>query len=416
MTTIKHEPVQSPNNFLVYYRGLLAIAAVGLFFTKLDTYLESNNIGIPLYWLIALTVAAIPLFVVAFKEPKSLPTPIIVWCGLYLALSSISVVLQPEIPPLQLLEDQIRSVLFLLIMSIVLSRDYVVLKWVKSAILLITLLNPCMLIYEFFEPSAFYLLQHSPGRASGFYHDSNAASCGVIVGMILSIDLVKPKYRLFYALFALLGVVATFSRGGMLGWFVTVFLFAILKIIPRYQIPLLFLAVFVSTTILSSQLNNLSYLKNADGTDLFREDTLARIEFIVDPFGQEDASGDSRLTYAEDAFRKFSRKPFLGNGLGSGANSNYTSSRGTAQRSHNIYIDQIVEYGFLGLFVYPLLLVASVWKAQGKVKQYAIPFMLFLLLWGIFSHTTMNSFFSLITYAIMANFTQQSRLGNFANT
>ena len=160
---------------------------------------------------------------------------------------------------------------------------------------------------------------------------------------------------------------------------------------------------------MSTQLNNLSHLKTADGTNLFTKDSISRVEFLLDPLSHEETSNDGRLKHVDEAWKKFARSPFTGNGLGSGANTKYIAANGIAQRSHNIYLDLMVEYGFLGALIYPWLLLASVWKVQGELlKKQAIAFVVFLLIWGFFSHTVINSFSSLTIYAFMANLAHQS--------
>jgi O-antigen ligase len=409
-----NKKAQEKNTFIVYYQGFLAVAAVLVFFTKLDVYLHMLGIALPLLWLLAFLLTSIPLFFPIFNRLKYIPRPIVVWVVGYLTVPLISILILPQIPELQLFENQIRTMIFLLLMLVIFSKHLSVLRWAKQTVLLVTLANILMFIYEFFNPLAFYLIQDAPGRSSGFYSDANAAGCMTILGMILSIDLIKPKYRLFFALFVFLGIALTFSRGAMIGWVIVILLFMVNRVIPRYQVSFLFLSIFVLIIILSSQLNNLAQMKTADGTELFSEDSLERVEFLINPFGgQEDESTDGRLGHVKEAWAKFNKQPFIGNGLGSGGSETYRDAEGKPQRSHNIYLDQMVEYGVLGALIYPFLLLACVWKAQGEHKKYTLPFVAFLLLWGIFSHTTMDLFCLLISYAIMANLTQQSRLENF---
>ena len=410
MTSLTRQETKEKITFMVYYQGFLAVAAILVFSTKLDIYLERQGIGIPLYWMIAFILAAIPLFVTIFKRLEYIPHSVLVWCGVYLALPLISILISSQVPNQQFLENHFRDMIFFLLMLVIFSQYTCILKWTKLVILLVTSANVLMYVYEFFNPTAFYLEQHAPGRSSGFYHDANEASWALIAGMIFTIDLIKPKYRIFYALFICVGVTTTFSRGGFLGLGVVILLFILTKVIPRYQIPLLFLSGFMITSILSTQLNNLSHLKTADGTNLFTEDSISRVEFLLNPLSQEDNSKDGRLSHVNEAWEKFVRHPFLGNGLGSGENSSHISAAGTAQRSHNIYLDLMVEYGFLGALIYPWLLLAIVWKVQGELKKQAIAFVCFLLIWGFFSHTIISSFNNLISYAWLANITQQNRL------
>jgi O-antigen ligase len=180
------------------------------------------------------------------------------------------------------------------------------------------------------------------------------------------------------------------------------------KTVPRYQMPLLAVFFVVTISILSTQIGHLKYLKDSHGKPLFNKDSLARIEFLINPLEQKDDSKASREDHVRVAWGKFVRHPFIGNGLGSGENVATLSSTGVAQRCHNTFLDQMVEFGFLGVLLFPSLLLVSVWQAEGEFKKQATAFVVFLLFQGFFSHTLMNEFCSLIFYAIMANFAKHS--------
>ncbi|MGB5636566.1 MAG: O-antigen ligase family protein, partial [Waterburya sp.] len=372
--------------------------------------LGDRGIGMPLLWMIAFIVVSFPLFLSLLKKHKPISIPIVFWCGVYLAFPSISILILPKIPNLQYLENQIRTVIFLLLMLVIFSYHPLVSKWVKLTISLVTFINIGMFIYEFFHPFAFYLEPVAPGRSSGFYEDANTAAITVILSMIFTIDWFKPKYRIFYVLFILLGIAPTFSRGGIVGWFLVVLVFMVTKVIPRHQISFLFLSIFILISILSTQINNLKYIKTADGTKLFTENTITRVEFLIDPFGQKDKSSDTRLDILDESWQRFTRQPFIGQGLGSGESDSMAAVQmeGVGERSHNMYLDKMLEYGFLGALLYPWLIFASVWKVEGEFKKQAIAFVIFLLSQGIFTHTLLSEFCSLSVYAIMANFTQHS--------
>ena len=393
----------------------MAIAAVLMFFTRLDIYLQDFGFGVPLYWMLAFLVASVPLGLSLISRLENLSKPIVVWIAGFIASTFTLVVIQPRLPVLQNFEDQYRTIIFLLLMLVIFAYHPLVTKWMKRTILAVTLINVAMFVFEFLNPLAFHLEQRAPGRSSGFYDDSNTAGIALVLGMILTIDMFKPKHRIFYALFVFVGLAPTFSRGSIAGWVLMVGLMVLMKVIPRYQMPLLFGFFITVLIILSTQINNLAYLKTADGTVLFQEDTLARVEFLLDPFAQKDDSKASRLSHVEDAWKKFADSPFIGNGLGSGQNAATESQVGKAQRSHNTYLDLMVEFGFLGALIYPMLLLASVWKAEGAFRKQAVCFVVFLLSQGFFSHTLMNEFCSLIFYAIMSNLAQHSSEINSEN-
>ena len=412
MTISTQQKIPQANTFMVYYQGLLCVAAILVFFSRLDGMLAAYNITIPLVWLIGFMAASIPLFLTQTIRLQNIPLSILVWCGVYLGICSISILIEPQAPSMQLLEDQIRSIIFLVFMLMIFAQPLIIQKWVKITILLVTIANVLLYIYEFINPATFALVKDVAGRSGGFYVDANTAACALIMGLIFSISLIKPKYRLFYALFTLMGIATTFSRGGMACWLMVVVLMVLFKIIPSYQFPLFFLSIFVTTTILSTQVGNLSYMKTADGTDMFTDDTIRRIEFLLNPFNQSEQDfDDSRLNLADEARAKFMEKPIFGGGLDGARLGLYDGDSKTQEGAgtHNIYLDSALKYGFLGILIYPLLIFVIISKAEGEIKNYALIFAIFSLAWGFFSHTTLDAFFSLMCYVIMASWIKQSQ-------
>lgn len=412
MTNLIQHKIQPKTNFIIYYQGLLAIAATVVFFTRFDVYAQDIAPIIPLHWMIGFMILSFPLFISLLKRFDCISKTVLIWAGFYTALSSTIILIHPKFPPLQYLEDHYRTIIFIFLMLAIFAYHPLITKWVKGTILSVTMINIGMFVYEFFNPEAFYIEQRSSGRSSGFYDDSNTASIALIVGMIFTIDMIKPKYRIFYALFIFLGIAPTFSRGSTVGWILVVTLFMITKVIPRYQMSLLLVFFLIIISVLSTQLNNLAYLETADGTKLFKKDTLARVEFIIDPFGQQDTSQASRISFVQDTWRKFEQSPFIGHGLAAGEDASTIRLTGKAERSHNTYLDLMVEYGFLGAFVFPGVLLASVWQVEGKFRNQALAFVIFLLSQGFFSHTLLSEFCSLIFYSIMANLAQHSHREN----
>jgi hypothetical protein len=358
--------------------------------------------------MLGFLVASFPLWISLLGRLKDLPRPLVIWSSVYIAVSCASILLQPVLPKQQYLEDQFRTIIFLIMMLGIFAYHPLVAKWTKLTILFVTLLNTASFLYEFLNPLAFYIEQRAPGRSAGVYEDSNAAGIALVVGMIFTMDLIKPKYRLFYALLIFVGIAPTFSRGAIAGWVLVMCFLIFKKTVPRYQMPLLAVFFIVTISILSTQLGHLKYLKDSHGKPLFNKDSLARVEFMIDPLAQKDDSKAAREEHVKVAWGKFVRHPFIGNGLGSGENVATLSSTGVAQRCHNTYLDQMVEFGFLGVLFFPSLLLVSIWQAKGEFKNQAIAFVIFLLSQGFFSHTLMNEFCSLIFYAIMANLAKHS--------
>ena len=416
MTSLTGQTNKQKTTFLIYYQCFLAVAAIFVFFTDLGGVLKAYGIGLPLYWMVGFIFLAAPLYPSAIKKLQYLPLSVFVWFGIHLAMTSVVVLFMPSssAPLQQMMEDQIRSIIFLCLLMLIFSEHWIVQQYTKITILIVTVFNVFLFVAQFLNPTILQEVQDVPGRAGGFYIDPNMASCGLNMGLIFSIGLIKPKYRLFYALFVLIGNVVTFSRGGMACWLLIVVMFMVFKIMPVKQLPLLLGSVLMAAIIVSSQINSLAYITAPNGEPLFNEGTIERVRFLANPFakgeGIEEEEEDSRVLLVQIGWQKFSDSPWYGNGLGSGEHQGVKADLGSEPRSHNIYLDRMIEYGFLGAFIYPLLIFASVWKAQGKHRKYAIVYAVFALIWGIFSHTVLTNFFVLTSIAYMAVVTKQSQI------
>jgi hypothetical protein len=416
MTSLTRRSNKQKITFWVTYQCCLAFLATLVFFSDLSGILNAYGIGVPLFWMIGFLFLATPLFPFISRKSQYLPRSIFVWFGIYLAMTSIVVLVMPNsaIDIQQIMEDQIRSMIFISLMILIFSEHFVVQQCTKLAVLVVSVFNVLFLIAQFLKPTILLEVQDAPGRSGGFYIDPNMASCALNMGLIFSIGLIKPKYRLIYALFILMGNAVTFSRGGMACWFLIVLIFTVLKILPVFQLPILIVSVLVTAVIISSQINNLAFMTTPDGDTLFKEGTIERVRFLANPFAKGEAiveeEDDSRLVLIQLGWEKFSKSPWYGNGLGSGQHEGVKTEEGSEQRSHNIYLDRMIEYGFLGALIYPLLILASVWKAQGEHRKYAIVFAIYALIWGLFSHTVFTNFFILTSIAFMAVLTKQSRL------
>jgi hypothetical protein len=415
MTYIKQRKNREKNTFIDYYQSFLALTAILAFFTNINVFLGRYGIGLPLVWLILFIVLSLPLFISKLSKNRLqyVPLSLVVWCAFYIGISSFSMIIIQDIP-MQSIEDLIRSILFLIVMIVIFSQISLDKKWLKMTILLITLMNVFIHIYEFINPLAFALIKDSEGRAGGFYLDANTASFALIVGLIFTIDLFKPKYRLFYSLFVFLGIALTFSRGGMLCWGLMILCFFIFKILPSRQLPLIILSMFIAVTIIFTQLGNLSYIKTADGSDMFNEDTINRIEFLTNPFNQKKENfDDSRILILKEAEKKFFSKPILGNGIGGARLDIFPTGDSVTESgvgTHNIFLDLALRFGFLGVIIYPFLLIATIWKAPEEIKPYTMIFLILSLVWGVFSHTLLDEFFHLTVYALVATWVRAVRV------
>lgn len=409
--------LDSKNRLLLYYQCVLAVVAVFYFFTKLDVYLyQIERTPNPLLFIKAFLVAAIPLYFSLFTRRKYIPYPIVIWCVGYFSVSlfSILTVVQTDFA-IQDLETRILTIIFLLLMLLIFSKYPIVQLLARYAILIAAFISVFNIIYELLNPLAFGTINTVIGgdeRPAGFYIDPNEAGCGLILSMILSVDLLKPKYRFPFALMVGFGVLLTFSRGAIFSWFVTVITFIITGIISRHQISYWILVTATILILLSSQLEKLPTLKAPDGSILLNENMLDRIAWIENPLSNKNHTDTSRLSLAESSWQKFANQPFLGSGIGSSRMEEVDSSEsepGWGKQPHNMYLVFMIEHGFLGFLFLPTLLWAAIWNVRGKIKQIGISLATFLLIWGIFSHTILSDRYTLLAVALMASISLQSQ-------
>ena len=100
----------------------------------------------------------------------------------------------------------------------------------------------------------------------------------------------------------------------------------------------------------------------------------------------------------------FLDNPLFGNGIGS------TDLWAELVSTHNMYLYLMADYGILGIILYPLLVLVTVWHSHKEVRSIALAFASFALMWGFFSHNIMSEYYSLIAFALMASMSYQSRI------
>ena len=141
----------------------------------------------------------------------------------------------------------------------------------------------------------------------------------------------------------------------------------------------------------------------AEGEGINVSNILGRIDWALHPFTYEDASADERKEVIGLSWEMISARPLIGNGIASTVIWNKSVS------THNIYLYYLVDYGVIGLFILPLLLLASIWRAGGEARQTALPFLVFILFFGFFSHNIVEEYYFLISFALMAAMSASSR-------
>jgi O-antigen ligase len=349
-------------------------------------------------------IASIPLLFSAFAQLRyTIPVFLLIWSVAYILVSLFSFLLfLSSKVALKELNTRFLAVLFIMIMLLVFSRYNIVQLCTRWAVFIAVLMAALNNIYEFFNPLVFNALNET-GRPAGFYINPNQSGCALILGMIFSVGLLQPRYRVPFVSLIAIGVLLTFSRGAILGWFVVVMIFIIVRVIPRSQLLYWVLGIGMIIIGLSSTGGFILNLAQLQEYGLVNQNILGRLEWAENPSGSED-SADSRLEVARLAWQMFTEHPFWGNGIGS------TQEWSIEYSTHNMYLYFMADHGILGAFILPLLVYAVTRHAHGESKYIGFAFAAFILLWGLFSHDIISERYILIMFSLMAAMTKKSQL------
>lgn len=419
------------DKFLIYYQRALAIGAIAIFFTKLDVYINLRQLLplTPLLCIALFIMASIPLVFLMPSKLRAFPPSLIVWSFFYIGISCFGLMVAlpavPGIPietTIQDLETRILATVSLCLMAYIFSsNDKWVYEYAQKSILVVTLMNVFNSALEFFQPEIFGLAEKIPGRSAAFYVNANELAIALIMGMILSITVVPRKFRFLFALAVLIGNVFTFSRGGFLGWIIVTFVLTRLKIIPRKQILTWVIGIVLSVFILITQLGTLSTVLGGVNSSLLNEDTLSRISWISKGGKTIDPDGGSRFKIALEALEKFANSPIVGHGISSsrettGLPINLAAKDRSGQQPHNIHLVNSVEHGLPGFFIFPSLLIASIYRGKGETKQIGLVFVTYYFLAGFLTHTILYDNYSLLSIGLMFSLSKVGNLNDPLNS
>lgn len=403
---------------IIHIFGLIIVAAGVLFFySNLSSYLGilgKITISDPVYWFklfaVLVIVAFIPPLFAKGKMPRIFfANPIFFWFVFYLVIVTLWFIPATSFSVVdRIFQLRIISLTVMAVFLFAFSRGQYVQILARRMILISILLAVAFNIWEVFHPSSFTpitFLSATPGRSAGLYINPNGAGAALVLGMILTITLIPQRFRLLFIFYILTGVLLTFSRSMSLGWLLAVVALWQQKVIKFSNFAILTLVFFLA--IYSFLPDILYYVKIHYG--IFAEEGIyQRMSWFAHPMFDVDTSEIERKYVANLSWQMFLDKPILGNGIGS-------TDLWTEQVStHNMYLYFMADYGIIGAFIYPLLVLSAVWRARSDVRGVAMTFGAFVLFWGFFSHNIVDAYFSLIAFALMAAMSFQSRLnGNY---
>jgi hypothetical protein len=69
----------------------------------------------------------------------------------------------------------------------------------------------------------------------------------------------------------------------------------------------------------------------------------------------------------------------------------------------------LVDHGVIGFFIIPFLLLSVLWGLNRKTIDLAAPWLIFMIMWGMFSHNVLEERYILLAVALMASMIAANR-------
>jgi hypothetical protein len=294
-----------------------------------------------------------------------------------------------------------------LVAYVILLADPRVRRVARVAIIASSLMAVGLNLYEITHPMAFSM---SLGRSAGFYVNPNIAGAALIVGMLLGLPAVPKQFREVFMLVIAVGVFTTLSRGALLCWgAVTGWLLLSRSVRGKRLIVLSFAGATLAASIAGALMasGELGYLRGGAEKFVRQRLSIGNKEQL-----DADMSASSRSHLAMHALEMFGERPLLGHGVGA------TIEWNEPESTHNVYVRELAEYGIAGAWIAPLLLLIG-WRSVSATdgtrgaqngdagdasirRATAGAFVLFMALWGFFSHNVLDDPFMLIGVGLIA--------------
>ena len=251
-----------------------------------------------------------------------------------------------------------------------------VLAVAKTGIVLATLLGVALNLYELFHPGTF---SSTLGRAAGLYVDSNASGMALVLGCLVGLTVIPRRWRDIFLMLTFAGVIVTFSREAIVA-------FAMVTVGAVLGRAISLRRLLVVGALACALFSGLELGNSIRGTESWTAANFERLSLST-----SDASAQERLSLGRKMLEEFEAAPLLGHGFGT---DEYWID---TQPSHDFFLNMLANYGILGGFLIPAL-VLSVRRKSWDSNTFALIF----LIWSFFMHLVLLLPFSLIIIAIEA--------------
>jgi O-Antigen ligase len=379
------------NAYIVYCLRLFwAPLLIGLEFTNLFTVLTeggktplANPRSPYLLYFVSYGVCVLILLLESSNVARLVQKRIFKWAFAVLTLYTWGMLVRTfyepaGIPTYDFLRSfglQVDAIGFILACAVVFDHPKV-LTVAKTCVVLATLLGVALNLYELFHPGTF---SNAAGRAAGLYIDANCSGMALVLGCLVGLTVIPPRWREIFLIIVAAGIFVTFSREAMLA-------FAIVVVGAGLDRALSLPRLAVSGAMACALFSALALNNMLASTESWNTANIDRLSFATG-----DASALERLSLAHEMIEEFESAPLFGHGFGT--DEYWTKT----QASHDFFLNMLANYGILGVFVIPAL-VLSLWHESWDSKTFGLVF----LVWSFLLHLVLTLPFSLIVIAIEA--------------
>lgn len=382
-------------NFYDAYITIVIVLCITISFLNIPAYIYSLKPSIlPGYFFYIMFGLGLPFLILKQEVmARSNVTPFIWWCLAYLGLTIIHLITLDDESLFLIMKLRTQYAGLLLYLAIIL-QFYGNNGYWRKVLPILAVIIAASIILDFFVPNLMYDANAEgrvAGRAGSFYTNANDAAAAMLLSLLLAIPVLSFNRRSFLLMMAVMAVMLTFSRSGLLIWIIIALAGSVLQIFPRATIVLpgllvvilLSVAPFLEDTIIPA----LGYEEGKKNL-LNRIDSLIYTDF-------SDASASDRKQGLIDSIQAFMNDPFTGGGVGG------SEAQIGGAGPHNQTAFMAAEYGVTGVIIWfwlIFIIFQGGYFRKGSV-QYLCGFIIILL--SLFSHNLLDHPFYLVTFAIL---------------
>jgi O-antigen ligase/polysaccharide polymerase Wzy-like membrane protein len=385
-----------------YYHQALIVAAVAIFFSNVPQYLYDSGFTLldePKDYVLLFCLLSLPLVLKRMSVWNALKSPIAFWCFGFALLTVLSFFLAESDMAWEAVRHRFLDIIVIFAFLMIFWEPGAI-RLARKTLVACVLIAVALNIYELFAPMTFSRVL---GRSAGLFEDPNMAGEALVLGMILSVTLLAPAYRVPFILLTGVGVFLTLSRGGILVWVIAVAgLLFMRQLSSKDMVRSVFIAFVLVILVLLPRWDQL--LTTWERTGVLNMNVLERLTWLSDPSGTSDRSSWERMYVAKQAWEKIADHPLLGSGTGS---AHQQSIQGTA--THNQYLSFMIDHGILGVMILPLFILAATWGARDESRAVAIVFASAVIVLSLFTHSILHRHHALLLFCMMAAMAAMSR-------